>query len=173
MRPSAQRAVAEGADAEGVGGAGEVPSMVYVAEERGRDYANAALSVYWDAIHGDTVHPRPILTYNPESLLGNASADGEVFRVRFKHVHLPTATTYLEAEEAISEAHQKEDGRLFWAGAYTHGFSLSHSGAMLSGMDAAVSVGARDPAFVRAMQAPEPDGFEEGMRTTAGKNLFG
>ena len=29
---------------------------------------NAALSVYWDSVHGERAHPRPILTYNPEYL---------------------------------------------------------------------------------------------------------
>ena len=44
------------------------PNMVYVANSEQGDYANAALSVYWDSIHGDHVTPRPILTYNPEAL---------------------------------------------------------------------------------------------------------
>ena len=43
-------------------------NMVYVANGKHGDYANAALSVYWDSIHGDNASPRPILTYNPEAL---------------------------------------------------------------------------------------------------------
>ena len=110
-------------------------------------------------------------SYNPESLMDNATLRGEVFRGRFKHVHLPSAAVYLEAEEGISAAHNAAGSRIYWAGAYTDGFSLSHGGAMKSGIDAAVSLGARPMHFLRDMAAAEPHGYEELMRRSRGADL--
>jgi hypothetical protein len=54
-------------------------NMVYVAGNVGDDAANATLSVYWDSIHGELVHPRPIVTYNPDFVLnGRKALKGEV-----------------------------------------------------------------------------------------------
>ena len=97
----------------------------------------------------------------------------QVWRGTFKHVHLPSAATFLEAEEGISAAHTAADGRLYWAGAYTDGFSLSHGGAMKSGLDAAVSLGARPMRFLDRMAREEPEGYEEAMKKSGGVDLGG
>ena len=106
------RRLARDASAPAAHGASGAPgvNMVYVAKEMGRDVANAALSVYWDSVlgmqrltaptadahhsrqpprapaqvHGVLVKPRPILTYNPEAIVGSERLAGEVFRQTFK-----------------------------------------------------------------------------------------
>jgi len=153
------------------------PNMVYVANSEQGDYANAALSVYWDSIHGDHVTPRPILTYNPEALDDPAftvqdkklpasmrkKLKGEVLRTEFKHTHLPDAENYIAALYGQRADHNAPNARLFWAGAYTTGFTLSHPNAMASGVSAARSVGAHsgEGFFAYASANLDDDGVYE------------
>ncbi|KAL3924721.1 MAG: hypothetical protein SGPRY_003835 [Prymnesium sp.] len=158
-----------GENGEG-GGEGRRANMIYIAKQMGTNYANAALSVYWDSIHGELVKPRPILTYNPEALVGDQKLQGEVFRTRFRHIHLPDAITYLLAEEEVHRAHNAAGGRLYWAGAHIDKFSLSHGGAMQSGIDAAVSLGASiSPSFFTWLN--DPPGYEISLRKSKGNML--
>ena len=133
MPPPAAPARADGAD-------GAEPNMVYVAGggEGNDDDSQAVLSVSWDAIHGERVEPRPILTYHPELLVGDAPLRGEVARARFKHVQLPSTRAYERVEAGLRLAHHRPDARLFCAGAWAHHFSMSHPGALKSGMTAAL-----------------------------------
>ena len=88
-----------------------------------------------------------------------------------RHVHLPDAVGFLEADEGVHQAHAHPDGRLYWAGAYVDQFSLSHPGAMASGVNAALSVGARvGPGFF-AYDHNDGVDFADEMRRSHGKNL--
>ena len=133
-------------------------------------------SVYWDSIHGDHVTPRPIVTYNPECLSDDwedKTIKGEVFRTRFKHTHLPPVTTYLMCEEGIQASHNAKDAKVFYAGAFADGFSLSHSGAMKSGIAAARSMGARPNAdeFFTSHDFRDRPGFEKVLREVSRARL--
>ena len=103
--------------------------------------------VRWDDVHGDRVEPRPYLTYHPELLEGgDKPLKGEVARMEMRHVHLPELTTFQRVDAGLRLAHHKRDAKIFYAGAWTHHFSMSHPGAVHSGLDVALSLGvALDP----------------------------
>ncbi len=130
-------------------GAGRDANMIYVAGDAraGGDYSQVCMSVRWDDVHGDRVEPRPILTYHPELLDGgDRPLAGEVARMTMKHVHLPELATFARVDAGLRLAHHRRGARVFFAGAWTHHFSMSHPGAVHSGLDAALSLGvALDP----------------------------
>lgn len=147
------------------------PNMVYVAAEGAEgNYANAALSVLWDSIHGEEVRPRPVLTYNPECLKGDEKLEGEVFRTRFSHIHLPSALSYVRCMAGIRAAHTKANARYFYAGAWAHKWSLSHTGGLQSGHNAAVSIGAvpEQAAFYTGYLHDE-EGYAARLRANGGR----
>lgn len=135
------------------------------------DPSGAALSVLWAEMHGARVAPRPILStgdlrlYGPKGAAGFA---GEVARVTFKHIHLPTLFTFLRVSQ----------GRLvssFWrplefAGAWV-GFGMSHPDALVSGVRAAERLGAAvswSSFFLYGDKYAERDGFEQRLRHDGG-----
>lgn len=136
------------------------------------EYASASLSVRWDTMHGDRVEPRPILTYHPESIKGNATLRGEVFRRTFKHIHLPGLLEYLRVTAGIHAARLAPGGRVFFAGAWSKEYAMSHPAGLVSGWDAAEAVLGKKPdttgTFWDARHRDQP-GWESRLRENSGR----
>jgi predicted NAD/FAD-binding protein len=150
-------------------------NMAYLASTDSSGLGNAALSVYWDDVHGERAYPRPILTYNPEYLNISRPYRNEVFRHRFKHIHLPTILEIARVRAGVREAHNLPDARLFFAGAWVPEFALSHPGAMRAGFEAAYSVGARvdfKRHFLDAAGWADREGYVERMRSSGGAQIW-
>ena len=148
------------------------PNMVYVASSTSNTW-DGSLSVYWDSIHGEHVEPRPILTYNPGMVMGNTPLRGEVFRTQFKHLQLPSLTTFLEGTLGVSRSRSDPSERIFWAGAFTD-FSYSHPGALISGVRTALALGARyntTSFFLSGDEFRDPPGIENLLRASGGSEL--
>ena len=131
------------------------------------------LSVYWDAIHGDKIDPRPIVTDNAEVWAGGNKTfkfQNEAYRLHYKHMRYLLLKTYLLSQHGIVRAHYMPDSYLFFAGSWVH-WTFDHNGGITTGVDAAVSIGARpskDDFFYFGAKFKDCPGWDEQCSATNG-----